>query len=351
MADAVGTTAEIHDLPATLAIEPGAHSRLGRLGGGWPRFVAERVLGLALVLIVLSLATFSMVRLLPGDPAVYIASAGGAEATQDQIEAVRKETGLDKPFLTQFGSYFGGVITGDFGQSFTREEPVSAMIGRSIGPSLRLTLVTIGLIILVSIVGGMLLAHLTKENRRPRLEVGFTATTSVVGAIPDFFLATVLVFVFAVSLGWLPAAGDDGVSTLVLPALALAIPPSAILMRIVRVETLNVLAQEYVRTARSKRLHEVRVYFRHLLPNVLTAALTIAGLIFASVIGGAVVIETLFARPGLGSTLVDAVHGRDYPVIQASVIVLGLVVVLINAIVDILLAIADPRMRASQYGN
>jgi peptide/nickel transport system permease protein len=189
----------------------------------------------------------------------------------------------------------------------------------------------------------MLAGALTRDGRHRRAEVLLTAATSVIGALPEYLMGTFLAFIFAVWLRWLPVAGAEGLQSLLLPALAMSLRPIAVLIRVVRVETLNVLAQDYIRTARSKRLPERLIYFRHALPNVVTAALTISGILFAGLIGGAVVVENVFARSGLGTGLVTAVVNHDYPVIQGVVLVLGVTVVTVNAIVDILLGVIDPR--------
>jgi peptide/nickel transport system permease protein len=170
----------------------------------------------------------------------------------------------------------------------------------------------------------------------------------VIGALPEYLAGTFLAFVFAVWLRLLPVAGDAGWSSLVLPALAIALRPSAVLARIVRVETLNVLAQDYMRTARSKRLPVRLIYLRHTLPNVTTAALSIGGLLFAGLIGGAVVVENVFARPGLGTALVSAVMNRDYPVIQGLILMIGVAVAFVNLMVDVLQGILDPRSLTRQ---
>jgi len=167
--------------------------------------------------------------------------------------------------------------------------------------------------------------------------------TSVGGALPEFLASTFLAFVFAIWLRWLPVAGADERAAIVLPALAISLRPISVLSRIVRVETLNVLAQDYMRTARSKRLPPRLLYLRHALPNVLTAALTIGGLLFTGLLGGAVIVENVFAWPGLGTAVVQAVLNRDYPVIQGVILMLGMAVVLVNTLVDILLGVVDPR--------
>lgn len=293
-----------------------------------------------LVLAFVVVAVFLMVRLIPGDPAFKVV---GLEGDPGEIERVRQELGLNESLLSQFGTYLSNLAHGDLGTSFRSVQPVAELIGERIGVSLQLAAAALFLVTVVAIPLGVLMGALTREGRHPRIEVFFTGSASVVGAIPDYLTATLLAFLFAVTWEIFPVAGADGLDALVLPALAVSIAPIANLSRIVRVEMLNALAQDYVRTARSRRLPSRIVYFRHAGPNVLTAALTVGGLLFASLIGGAIVVETVFARPGLGTALIDAVLQNDYPVVQGITLVLGATVVIVNALVDVLVAIADPR--------
>ena len=311
----------------------------------WLRFLLRRGLSLVVVLAVLVIASFMLVRLIPGDPALVVA---GPDATAAQIEQIRRALGLDAPPLEQLTNYVTRVVRGDFGSSFITREPVGRMIGQRIGTSLQLAGAALALVLLVAIPLGMLAGALTREGRHRRGEVAFTAVTSIVGSLPEYLAATFLAFVFAVWLRILPVAGTEGWQSLVLPTLAISARPMAILARIVRVETLNVLAQDFIRTARSKRLPERLIYSRHVLPNVVTAALTIGGILFAAIVGGGVIIENVFSRAGLGTALVSAVLSRDYPVIQGVILVLGITVVVVNAIVDILLGLLDPRSLARQ---
>jgi peptide/nickel transport system permease protein len=306
----------------------------------WIGFLGRRLFGLVCVLVALVLLGFFMVRLVPGDPVV---AAFGAEIPESELQRIRGELGLDKPAVEQLTSYVASVAQGDFGRSFTTNEPVLTTIQQRIGPSLELAAAALMITLLGGLSLGMLAAAWTRNGRHRRSEVAFGGVTSMFGAVPDYVWATVLIFVFAVSQGLLPASGSGGIEYLILPALALGLPMAANIARIVRVETLDVLAQDYTRTARSERIPTWRLYLRHVLPNVLTATLTIGGLIFAGLIGGAVVVETVFARPGLGSSLVTAVTSMNYPVVQGIILVLGLAVVVINTVVDVLLGILDPR--------
>jgi peptide/nickel transport system permease protein len=306
----------------------------------WFNFVLRRLASLVLVLVALAIASFLMVRLIPGDPALIV---GGLTASGEQIEQIRHQLGIDQPIQVQFVQYWGNLAHGDLGASFLTHQPVTEVIAQRISSSLQLASVSLLLVMVFSIPAGIVTAAFTRDGRHKRFELGLTAVTSVLGSLPEYLAGTFLAFVFAVSLHLLPVAGSEGPQSLVLPALAIALRPIAILTRLVRVETLNVLAMDYMRTARSKRLPTRLLYVRHALPNVVTAALTIGGILFAGIIGGAVVVENVFARPGLGTALVSAVLSRDYQVIQGIILVLGVVVVVVNATVDILLAVVDPR--------
>jgi peptide/nickel transport system permease protein len=310
-----------------------------------PRFAARRLVSLALILVALVVVTFMMTRLIPGDPAVNVAGIG---ATQEEIERIRAELLLDRPLPEQFAVYVSNLAAGDLGESFFTRQPVAELIAQRIGTSLQLAVAALAIVMVISVPLGIIIGAFTRERRHPRTEVAFTAVTSVLGSLPEFLAATFLAFIFAVWLRLLPVAGASGWEALILPALAVSIRPTAILSRIVRVETLNTLASDFMRTARGKRIPNRLIYGRHTLPNVVTAALTVGGLLFAGIIGGAVVVENVFARPGLGSSLVQAVLVRDYPVVQGVVLVLGVVVVVVNALVDLLLAAIDPRTAAGK---
>lgn len=320
--------------------EPGSGLLRTIASNQWTRFLIRRLVSLVLVLVALAIASFMMVRLIPGDPALIV---GGLTANDEQLRIIRHQLGIDQPFTVQFITYWINLAHGNLGTSFLTYQPVTEVIMQRIGPSLQLSSAALLLVMLFSIPAGMISGAFTREGRHKRFEVSLTGVTSVVGSLPEYLAGTFLAFVFAVWLRLLPVAGSEGLQSLILPALAISLRPMAILTRLVRVETLNVLAQDYIRTARSKRLPARLIYVRHALPNVVTAALTIGGILFAGIIGGAVIVENVFARPGLGTALVDAVLSRDYPVIQGIILVLGVIVVVVNATVDILLAVVDPR--------
>jgi peptide/nickel transport system permease protein len=309
----------------------------------WVRFIVRRLLGLIAVIVALIVGVFWVMQLIPGDP---VTNALGLQATPIQVNRIKHENGYDLPAFEQFTRYIRHLSHGDMGQVFNVRQPVSELIAQRIGPSLELAGTALALVLFTSIPLGLLAGALTREGRHRKLELMFTSTTSTLGAVPELLIATVLVFVFAVQLRWLPVAGAGGFETLILPALSVAIGPAMILARIVRIETLGVLAQDYIRTARAKQLPSATLFFRHVLPNVLTAALTIAGLLFAALIGGTVIVENVFARPGLGSALVNGVLSKEYSQVQGIVLVIGITVVVVNAVVDVLLATLDPRSLA-----
>lgn len=306
----------------------------------WTRFAARRFGRLLVSVWVLVTAAFGMIHLIPGDP---VRAALGPTATQELVDARRAALGLDQPLWQQYVDYLRGLFTGDLGVSMNSGLPVTDILGDRLPPTLELAVLAFALALLVSVPLGLGFAVLTRGGRRRPLELGFTSTSVVLAAIPEFLLAVALVWIFSVNLGWAPVAGRDGAASYVLPVVALALAPAAILSRIVRVETLTVLRADYVRTARAKRLPARTVYFRHALPNALTAAITLGGLLLGALVAGTVLVENVFAWPGLGSTIVSSILAKDYPVVQGVVLVYGIGVLVVNLLVDVALAVLDPR--------
>ena len=306
----------------------------------WVRFAVRRAGRLLVSLWALLTAAFLMVHLVPGDP---VRAALGVAAPNDLVEMRRHALGLDEPLWAQYADYLRGLATGDLGTSMTSGLPVSRVIGDRLPATLELAGLAFLVAVLFAVPLGLGMAVLTRAGRRPRVELGFTTTSVILGAIPEFLVAVALVLVFSVRLGWFPVAGSDGPASLVLPVAALAIGPVAVLARIVRVEVLAVLGADFVRTARAKRLAAHRVYFRHVLPNALTASITLGGLLLAALVAGTVLVENVFAWPGLGSTIVSSIISKDYPLVQAVVLVYGVAALLVNLLVDVLLALLDPR--------
>jgi peptide/nickel transport system permease protein len=309
----------------------------------WLRFAVRRSAALVLVLFVLVFATFMLVQLLPGDPALAVA---GPTATPAAVEQIRHELGLDKSFGAQFTSYLDGLAHGNLGTSFQSDDSVTSIIRTRLPVTIDLIVVALPLILVFGIGFGLLAGARTRDGTAHVAELAFTSSTTVIAAMPEFLLATFLAYLFAVRLRWLPVAGSTGFKTVILPALAISIGPIAILARIVRIQTLDVLGTDYMRSARSKRLPTRILYMRHALPNVLTGALTVGGLVFINLVGGAVIVENVFARNGLGTALVTSVLERDYPVVRGTILVLGVMVVIVSAAVDATLAVVDPRSLA-----
>lgn len=314
----------------------------------WPRFLLGRLAGLAGVLVTLVVGTFAMVQLIPGDPAQVIA---GTNATPEQIEAVRQQQGLDRPLLTQFGDYVGGLLGGDLGTSFASGQEVTQVISDRLPFTAQVALLAMVLVLLVSVPLGMAVAVLCRGGRHKVLDTSFTSVTALLGAVPEYVLATFLILVFVVQFGLLPAAGAATLSSMIMPILAVSLGPICTMARIVRREAATVLEQDYMRTARGRRLGHLRLYARHALPNLMTSTLTLGGLILTSLLGGAVIVEVVFAWPGLGQGVLDAITKRDYPVIQGVVLVLGVLATLLNLLVDVALGVLDPRTLRGKAGE
>lgn len=280
-----------------------------------------------------------MVHLLPGDPVEQMLF--GTIPVPGQKEALRRELGLDKPLHIQFGSYLAGIFRGDLGRSIRSQRPVVQEIMDRIGPTLELTFAGMGVAIALGFALG--LAASLKPNSW--VDTISMSTANIAVAIPAFWLGILLMFFFAMRLGWFPVVGQRGLNRLVLPALSLGIGYAAIIARLVRANLLDVLGKDYILTARAKGLKEKVVIIRHAIKNALIPVITIIGLQFGNMLGGAVVVETLFARRGLGRLLVIAILQRDFPLVQGTVLVFALGYLIANLIVDISYAFLDPRIR------
>ncbi|MBM6404538.1 ABC transporter permease [Phycicoccus sp. CSK15P-2] len=306
----------------------------------WAGFAVRRLGRLLVSLWVLVTASFLMIHLIPGDP---VRAALGPTAPTELVEAKRRALGLDEPLPVQYADFLRGLVTGDLGTSLVSQLPVSQVVAQRLPATLVLAGLAFVLAVTVAVPLGVAVGVLTRRGHGRRTELAFTTTSVVLGTIPDFLFGVALVYVFGVGLGWLPVAGASGASAYVLPVLALAVGPAAVLSRIIRVEMVGVVEADYVRTARAKRLPDRTVYLGHALPNALTASLTLAGIILSSMVAGTVLVENVFAWPGLGSTIVQSIVSKDYPMVQAVVLVYGLGVLVVNTLVDVALALLDPR--------
>lgn len=309
----------------------------------WAAYLGRRFLRFLLSLALLITATFAMVHLIPGDP---VRAALGITASPELVAARTHELGLDLPIWEQYARYLGGLFTGDLGESMGSGLPVAQTIADRLPYTALLALVAFAVVMITAIPVGMAMAAWTRGGRRRGAELLFTGVSGLLAVVPEFLLAVALIVVFAITLEMLPVAdvtGEMGPRFYVLPTLALAVGPAAALGRIVRVEALGVLSSDYMRTARAKRLPARLIHLRHALPNLLTGALTIGGLLISGLIAGSVLVENVFAWPGLGSALVDAIKAKDYPVVQGVVLVYGGAVLLVNLAVDVALGRLDPR--------
>ncbi|MFB7665987.1 ABC transporter permease [Kitasatospora sp. NPDC056138] len=306
----------------------------------WTVFLGRRTARLLLSLGVVLTASFAMIRLVPGDP---VRAALGVDASPALVAARRHRLGLDAPFLSQYRHYLDGLVHGDLGTSLVTGTPVAELVRTRLPATLEIAGLAFLVTLAVALPCGLLAAVRTRDGRHPRSELAFTTLTAGLAGIPDFVLATGLTALLAVGLQLLPVAGTAGAGSYVLPVLALSAAPTAVLVRIVRVEALKVLSEDYMRTARGKRLSPVRRHLRHAAPNMATAALTVAGGLLPAMIAGTVLVEKVFAWPGIGSAMAQSVGSQDYPVIQAMVLILGTTVLLAALLVDVLLALLDPR--------
>jgi peptide/nickel transport system permease protein len=311
----------------------------------WGSHLRSRALGLLLSLGLLVVATFLIVPLLPGDPAVAIL---GTKATPEAIAEMHERLRLDDPLWQRFVTYLSGIVHGDFGTSFRYHAPVSDIIAAKLPYTLNLAFGAIAVVVLVAIPLGMLVGVATRGGRRPTLSAAFGAATGLFASIPGYVAGTLLVLVFAVGLQILPPGGADSAFGAILPTIALALGPTAATARVVRQETQTVIEQDFMRTARGHRVSAVRLYLVHALPNLLTSVLTLTALIFTGMIGGTVIIETVFNYPGIGAEVVQAIIYKDYPVVQGIILVIGLIAILVNLLIDLALAAVDPRMLRSQ---
>ena len=309
-------------------------------------YVGRRLLATLPVMLMVAVVVFAMLRLTPGDPAAILA---GDDATQAQLEQVRRGMGLDQPIPTQFVSWMGQLLRGDLGVSLLSGTPVREMIGIRMGPTLALALCTIVLTILVAVPLGVVAA----ARRGKRLDRAIM-TLSVLGfSVPTFVIAYLLIYLFSMKMGWFPVQGYKPMAQgfwpfaqrLVLPSLALSGIYIALVARITRSSVIEVMGEDFIRTARAKGAEERTILLRHALRNAAVSIVTIIGIGVASLITGVVVTESVFNLPGLGRLVVEAVLARDYPVIQGLILLFSFTYILINLFVDVLYTVFDPRIR------
>ena len=301
-------------------------------------YLFRRLLGLLPTLLIVAVLVFSFVHLLPGDPARL---AAGPEAGPETVELVRQDLGLDLPLHQQFLRFFSHALQGDFGTSIRSKRPVATEIAERFAPTLWLTVAAMVWSVLLGGVLGMVSA--VWRNRWPD-RLGMTLAVSGI-SFPSFALGMLLMQLFSVQLGWLPTVGADSWRHYILPSLTLGAGVAAVMARFTRSSFIDILKEDYVRTARAKGLAETVVVVKHGLRNALIPVVTMMGLQFGFLLGGSIVVEVVFNWPGMGRLLVDAVDMRDYPVIQTLVLLFSLEFILINLVVDLLYALINPTIR------
>jgi len=313
------------------------------------RYTLGRLLSAIPVLAVVSLVSFAIIALVPGDMASEMA---GPSATAEELARLRAELGLDKPILERMVEWYGALLRGDLGQSVLLRRSVSEAILERLPVTLGLTFLALGFAIVLGVLAGMVAA----VRANTWTDQGVMALALIGLSLPDFWLGLVFIWAFAVKLGWLPTGGyvplaEDPLGWLramAMPAAALALTQMGLLARMTRASMLEVLRQDYVRTARAKGLPGWVVVGRHAGANVLVPVITVAGVSVGILLGGAVVIEQVFALPGVGRLIIGAIQRRDYPVIQGGLLLTATIFVLVNLVVDLLYAAVDPRVR---YGR
>ena len=302
-------------------------------------YTLKRLLALIPVLIGVSLLVFASLYLTPGDP--LSAVLGEAVVSKEQMDTLRTQYGFDDPLYVQYLRFAGRVLQGDLGRSFRYNQPVLQQIRDQLPATVQLTLASMFFATLVGVSLGVLAA--IYHNTWIDFTAMFVALAGI--SIPTFWSGLILLLVFALELGWLPATGTQGWQRLVMPAFALGYGAAAIIARLTRSSMLEVLRQSYVTTAHAKGLPRRAVILRHALKNALIPVITIVGLQFGNLLAGAVVVETVFSRQGIGRLLVDAILSKDFPTVQGTVLLVAAIYVLINLVVDLSYAVVDPRIR------
>ena len=302
-------------------------------------WILPRILAVVPVLFGVTLAVFSMLFLVPGDPVKMMLAE--FVTTPDQVAQMRAQLHLDEPILKQYGRFVGGAVRGDLGTSIRSRRPVATEIRENLASTAQLAVAAM----LVAIALGVPLGLLAALARNSWLDVVSMGAALVGVSMPSFWLGLLLIFAFSLHLGWFPATGGGSLAQLVLPSVTLGTIAAAIIARLTRSSMLEVLGQDYVRTARAKGLGGFAVVVRHALKNALIPIITIFGLQFGNLLAGAVIVETVFSRPGLGRLIVGGILNKDFPLVQGTVLFVATTYVLINLLVDVAYAYADPRIR------
>ncbi|MDQ3540951.1 MAG: ABC transporter permease [Chloroflexota bacterium] len=304
------------------------------------QYLIRRLFFAVPVLLGVSISVFLMLHLIPGDPVLALLR-GQPTVTEEDTARLREQLGLDKSLPQQYLQWLGGVLRGDFGESILAHRPVITMIREQAAGTIQLAVAAMVMAVII----GTILGSISALRRNTWVDTVASLVSLFGVSMPSFWFGMILIYVFSLRLGWFPVTGEGGWKRLILPALALSLDFSAIIARLVRSSLIEVLQQDYIRTARAKGLRERAVVIRHALRNGLIAVITIVGLQTGTLLGGAVVIETVFARQGIGRLAVIGIQGKDFPLVQAIVLLAAVVYVGVNLLVDLSYTLLDPRIR------
>ncbi|MCB1517620.1 MAG: ABC transporter permease [Hyphomicrobiaceae bacterium] len=309
-------------------------------------FLFGRIVSMAISLLVASIIIFAILEILPGDPAQFML---GVNAQPDTLQALRTQLGLDQPVILRYFSWMAGMLHGDFGISYTYRSPVTELVLQRVAVSAPLALYALTLTILVAFPAGIIAA----ARRNSATDLTVMGATQIGVAVPNFWFAIILMWVFAVTLHWFSAGGFagwnkgffEGIKSLTLPAIALALPQASILARVMRSSLLDTLGEDYIRTARAKGLSQNKTLWRHAVRNALIPVLTIVGLQFSFLLAGAIIIENVFYLPGLGRLIFQGITQRDLITVKSVVMLLVFAVIFVNFLVEVAYVLIDPRLR------
>ncbi|GIO08057.1 glutathione ABC transporter permease [Brevibacillus reuszeri] len=301
------------------------------------QYLLKRLISGLIVLIGVSLFSFALIHLIPGDPVRIML---GEKATKERVEQLREQMGLNKPLVVQYVNYATGVFKGDLGTSLKTSRPVSMEIAQRFPATVKMAVSGI----VVAIVAGVIMGILAAKYKDKFIDYAIMSMATLGMSLPSFWLGLLVIMVFAVKLGWFPVAGGTGFIDLVMPALTLGVMLSTTISRLTRSGMVEVLSNDYIRTARAKGMSEGIVLFRHAFRNVMIPVVAVVGLQIAALLGGAVIVEQVFNWPGIGTLAIEAISSRDFPMIQGIVLFMGAIYVIVNICVDLLYAVLDPRI-------
>ncbi|MCT4619907.1 MAG: glutathione ABC transporter permease GsiC [Marinisporobacter sp.] len=302
------------------------------------KYFIRRIISVIPILIVISIFVFLFVHLIPGDPARLVA---GEDATSEDVAIIRSELGLDQPLHKQYFTFMGNLFKGDLGKSLKTRKPVTEEIGSRFMPTFTLTLFSMAWAVVFGLIIGVVSA--TNRNKWPDYLGMIVAVSGI--SLPSFWLGLMLIQLFSVKLGWFPTGGYGTFAHYILPSMTLGAAVAAVLARFTRSSFLEIMKEDYIRTARAKGLMEKIVVWKHAMRNALIPVITMIGLRFGFLLGGSIVVETVFSWPGLGRLLIDSVNFRDYPVIQSEILLFSLQFIIINLVVDLLYALMNPEIQ------